>query len=142
MIAAPIESDFFSCEAAALSIRIKRLSVSPCVRMSLFPSPLIVCPRGTNIFHTQVRGGDKHFLRKGGGGQTFLPHRGGQTFLHWEGGQTFYVEDVGGDGGQTSIYIKRYVGESVSESVSNVLFVPRGTNIFHTQVRCGGDKQF
>ena len=38
--------------------------------------PLLFVPRGTNIFHTQVRG------------QTFLPHRGGQTF---------YVKDVGRD---------------------------------------------
>ena len=40
--------------------------------------------------------------------------------------------------GKGVIYIYKALCESVSESVSNVLFVPRGTNIFHTQVRGGG----
>ena len=44
-------------------------------------------PRGTNIFHTQVRGG----------GQTILTFGWGQTFLTHRGGQTFYVKDVGSD---------------------------------------------
>ena len=57
--------------------------------MSLFLSPPIVCPRGTNISHTQVRG-DKHFSHTGGD-KHFHIEGGGQTFLLWKGGQTFFV---------------------------------------------------
>ena len=44
--------------------------------------------------------------------------------------------------GKGVIYIYKALCESVSESVSNVLFVPRGTNIFHTQVRGGTNNSY
>ena len=39
------------------------------------------------------------------------------------------------------VFFSIYIYKALCPSVRYVLFVPRGTNIFHTQVR-GGDKQF
>ena len=63
--------------------------VCVCVRYTLF------VPRGTNISHTQERGGDKHFLHMGGrGGQTFFTHRGDKHFLIKGGDKHFMFEAV------------------------------------------------
>ena len=53
------------------------------MRMSLFPSPPIVCPRGTNISLTRERRGTNiSHTQEEGWGQIFFTHGGrGQTFF-------------------------------------------------------------
>ena len=66
--------------------------------MSLFPSPLIVCPWGTNISHTQERGGDKKISHRGGDKHFYI--MGGTNIFTSRRVLTFYV---GGDGGYDDV---------------------------------------
>ena len=99
-----------------------RLSVSSLVCDVLF------VPRGTNIFFTQERGGDKYLLHTGGrGGQTYFTHRGGQKIMHQGGDKHFYIEGKE----DKHFYIgedKHYMLEAVDLSEAN--FLVSEANIF------------